>query len=119
MSIQLRLNLAIALLSALGLICMIAFILLDAKPRMEVVNASTMLLTVAALPVAPNAATLIAVTPVKLYTQAGAAVVLDPLVTLVDVDSDAPTRATVAIMRKISSRISRWNLRRSSSIGFV
>lgn len=45
MSIQLRLNLAIALLSALGLICMIAFILLDAKPRMEVENASTMLLT--------------------------------------------------------------------------
>lgn len=45
MSIQLRLNLAIALLSALGLFCMIAFILLDAKPRMEVENASTMLLT--------------------------------------------------------------------------
>jgi two-component system sensor histidine kinase UhpB len=45
MSIQLRLNLAIALLSALGLFCMIAFILVDAKPRMEVENASTMLLT--------------------------------------------------------------------------
>ncbi len=45
MSIQLRLNLAIALLSALGLFCMIAFILIDAKPRMDVENASTMLLT--------------------------------------------------------------------------
>jgi len=45
MSIQFRLNLAIALLSALGLFCMIAFILLDAKPRMEAENASTMLLT--------------------------------------------------------------------------
>ena len=45
MSIQLRLNLAIALLSALGLICMISFILIDAKPRMDVENASTMLLT--------------------------------------------------------------------------
>lgn len=45
MSIQLRLNLAIALLSTLGLFCMIVFILLDAKPRMEVENASTMLLT--------------------------------------------------------------------------
>jgi two-component system sensor histidine kinase UhpB len=45
MSIQLRLNFAIAFLSALGLFCMIAFILLDAKPRMEVENASTMLLT--------------------------------------------------------------------------
>jgi len=45
MSIQLRLNLAIGLLSALGLFCMIGFILIDAKPRMEVENASTMLLT--------------------------------------------------------------------------
>ncbi|MFT3731875.1 MAG: HAMP domain-containing protein [Hyphomicrobium sp.] len=45
MSLQLRLNLAIAVLSALGLICMIAFILIDAKPRMDVENASTMLLT--------------------------------------------------------------------------
>lgn len=45
MSIQLRLNLAIALLSALGLVCMIVFILIDAKPRMDVENASTMLLT--------------------------------------------------------------------------
>ncbi|MET0408924.1 MAG: HAMP domain-containing protein [Hyphomicrobium sp.] len=45
MSIQLRLNLAIALLSALGLFCMIAFIMVDAKPRMDVENASTMLLT--------------------------------------------------------------------------
>ncbi|MGO4683723.1 ATP-binding protein [Hyphomicrobium sp. 2TAF46] len=45
MSIQLRLNLAIALLSALGLFCMIAFILIDAKPRMDDENASTMLLT--------------------------------------------------------------------------
>lgn len=45
MSIQLRLNLAIALLSTLGLACVIAFILIDAKPRMDVENASTMLLT--------------------------------------------------------------------------
>ncbi|CAA2137938.1 HAMP domain-containing protein [Hyphomicrobium sp. ghe19] len=45
MSIQLRLNLAIGLLSGLGLACMIAFILIDAKPRMDVENASTMLLT--------------------------------------------------------------------------
>jgi two-component system, NarL family, sensor histidine kinase UhpB len=45
MSIQLRLNLAIAILSAIGLFFMIAFILLDAKPRMDVENASTMLLT--------------------------------------------------------------------------
>lgn len=45
MSIQLRLNLAIAALSALGLFCMIAFILVDAKPRMAAENASTMLLT--------------------------------------------------------------------------
>ncbi len=45
MSIQLRLNLAIGLLSGLGLVCMIAFILIDAKPRMDVENASTMLLT--------------------------------------------------------------------------
>jgi len=45
MSIQLRLNLAIGILSALGLVCMIAFILVDARPRMEAENASTMLLT--------------------------------------------------------------------------
>lgn len=45
MSIQLRLNLAIAIISVLGLFCMIAFILIDAKPRMDVENASTMLLT--------------------------------------------------------------------------
>ncbi|HML28667.1 MAG TPA: HAMP domain-containing protein [Hyphomicrobium sp.] len=45
MSIQLRLNLAIAIISALGLLCMIAFILLDAKPRMDIENASTTLLT--------------------------------------------------------------------------
>lgn len=45
MSIQLRLNVAIALLSALGLFCMIALIMVDAKPRMTVENASTMLLT--------------------------------------------------------------------------
>ena len=45
MSIQLRLNLAIAALSVIGLLCMIGFILLDAKPRMDVENASTMLLT--------------------------------------------------------------------------
>ncbi|MBS0232144.1 MAG: HAMP domain-containing protein [Proteobacteria bacterium] len=45
MSIQFRLNLAIALLSALGLFCMIGFILLDAKPRVDAENISTMLLT--------------------------------------------------------------------------
>lgn len=45
MSIQLRLNLAIGLLSALGLMCMVAFILIDAKPRMQAENVSTMLLT--------------------------------------------------------------------------
>ncbi len=45
MSIQLRLNVAIALLSAAGLFCIVAFILIDAKPRMAAENASTMLLT--------------------------------------------------------------------------
>ena len=45
MSIQLRLNISIAILSALGLFCMIAFILVDATPRMNDENASTMLLT--------------------------------------------------------------------------
>ncbi|MBA2125330.1 hypothetical protein DLM45_03710 [Hyphomicrobium methylovorum] len=45
MSIQLRLNLAIALLMALGLFFMIGFILIDAKPRTEAENESTIFLT--------------------------------------------------------------------------
>ena len=45
MSIQFRLNLAIGLILAFGLVCMIGLILLDAKPRTQAENASTMLLT--------------------------------------------------------------------------
>ncbi|WP_125939803.1 Ig-like domain-containing protein [Mycolicibacterium grossiae] len=53
--------------------------------------------TVAALPVPSSAPSVVATTPVKLYTSGGTAVVLDAAVTIVDVDSANATKATVTI----------------------
>ncbi|MCV7372433.1 hypothetical protein H5P33_06875 [Mycolicibacterium arabiense] len=53
--------------------------------------------TVATLPTSTNLPSVIATTPVKLYTSGGAPVVLDANVTIVDVDSTTASGATVTI----------------------
>ncbi|WP_237569394.1 Ig-like domain-containing protein [Mycolicibacterium lacusdiani] len=53
--------------------------------------------TVVALPVSTNVPAVVATSAVKLYTAGGAAVVLDPVLTVVDLDSGTVTQATVTV----------------------
>jgi hypothetical protein len=53
--------------------------------------------TVAALPIVTSVPSVVATTPVKLYVGGGVPVILDTAITLIDVDSDTVTKATVAI----------------------
>jgi lipopolysaccharide export system protein LptA len=53
--------------------------------------------TVVALPVSTNVPSVVATSAVKLYTAGGAAVVLDPVLTVVDLDSTTVSQATVTV----------------------